>query len=210
MLYRSMKRTLDIAGSLVGLIVLSLPIAMIAIAIKLDSRGPVFFRQERIGKDGKAFMIWKFRTMVVGAASKGLGASVVKSDDRITRVGRILREFSLDEVPQFINVLTGGMSLIGPRPTLRDQVDLYTAHQRQRLNMRPGITSLASVKGRNELSWADRIELDVKYVKSASLMLDLRIFVRTFWVAFITREGVYNSEGANDDFSAAKAADHRA
>jgi lipopolysaccharide/colanic/teichoic acid biosynthesis glycosyltransferase len=208
MFYRFTKRTLDIAGGLLALLALSLPMALIAIAIKLDSRGPVFFRQERIGKGGKAFMIWKYRTMVVGAASKGLGAQVVKDDDRITRMGRTLRAFSLDELPQLFNVLTGDMSLIGPRPTLRYQVEAYTPHQRQRLNMRPGITSLASVKGRNNLSWADRIELDVDYVKRASLWLDFRIFVRTFWVAFITREGVYNDEGVNDDF-VGKATEHR-
>jgi lipopolysaccharide/colanic/teichoic acid biosynthesis glycosyltransferase len=144
--------------------------------------------------------------MVVGAASKGLGVKTARDDDRITRTGRFLREFSLDELPQLFNVLTGEMSLIGPRPTLPYQVESYTPHQRKRLNMKPGITSLASVKGRNDLSWDDRIELDVVYVRDASLLLDFKIFLRTFWVAFVTRQGVYNSEGANDDFKSAPAA----
>ena len=209
MLYHFIKRSTDIMFSIAGLVLLSLPMALIAVAIKASSRGPVFFRQERIGKDGKAFKIWKFRTMVVGAATKGLGAQVVKGDARITRVGGRLRDFSLDELPQLINVLVGDMSIVGPRPTLRNQVEAYTPFQKQRLIMRPGITSLASVKGRNDLNWTDRIEFDVKYIKGASLWLDAQIFFRTFWVAFVTREGVYNSEGANDDFSAPKPVNHQ-
>jgi undecaprenyl phosphate N,N'-diacetylbacillosamine 1-phosphate transferase len=200
MIYLFAKRTTDITGSLIGLAVLSLPMSFIAVLVKLNSRGPVFFRQERIGKDGKAFLIWKYRTMVVGAVNMGLGMRTSKEDDRITRVGRVLRAFSLDELPQLVNVLKGDMSLIGPRPTVRSQVEQYTPRQKKRLLMRPGITSLASVNGRNDISWAERIELDIKYIEHVSLFMDLRIFFKTFWVAFITREGVYASEGANDDF----------
>ncbi len=200
MIYLFAKRASDITGSLVGLAALSLPMSFIALLIKLDSRGPVFFRQERIGKDGKAFPIWKYRTMVVGAVNIGLGMRTSKEDTRITRVGRVLRAFSLDELPQLINVLKGDMSLIGPRPTIRHQVEQYTPRQRKRLLMRPGITSLASVNGRNDISWGERIELDIKYVEHASPVMDLRIILKTFWVAFVTREGVYAGEGANDDF----------
>ncbi len=194
------KRGIDIAVSLTWLIVLSLPLAMIALAIRLESHGPVFFRQKRVGKDGRVFVIWKFRTMVDGAVNKGLGVTVVKDDNRITRIGRLLRALSLDELPQIINVLNGDMSLIGPRPTLPHQVEVYTPHQRRRLEVRPGITSWASVNGRNRLPWEERIELDVWYVDNLSVWLDVKILFKTLWVAFVTRDGVYAEEGANDDF----------
>lgn len=196
---RAAKRGMDITVALIGLLLLSLPLALLAVLIKLDSRGPVFFRQERIGRGGRPFLIYKLRTMADGSSEKGLGARTSRDDARITRSGRLLREFSLDELPQLINVLTGDMSLVGPRPTLRHQVEQYTPHQRRRLEARPGITSWASVNGRNALSWEDRIEMDVWYVDRASVWLDVRILFRTLWVAFVTREGVY-SQGANDDF----------
>lgn len=196
---RAAKRGMDITAALMGLLLLSLPLALLAVLIKLDSRGPVFFRQERIGRGGRPFLIYKLRTMENGSSGKGLGARTSRDDARITRSGRLLREFSLDELPQLINVLAGDMSLVGPRPTLRHQVEQYTPRQRRRLEARPGITSWASVKGRNALSWEDRIEMDVWYVDRASVWLDVRILFRTLWVAFVTREGVY-SQGANDDF----------
>ncbi|CAN5824269.1 sugar transferase [soil metagenome] len=196
---RAAKRGMDITVALIGLLLLSLPLALLAVLIKLDSRGPVFFRQERIGRGGRPFLIYKLRTMENCSSDSGLGARTSRDDARITRSGRLLREFSLDELPQLINVLTGDMSLVGPRPTLRHQVEQYTPHQRRRLEARPGITSWASVNGRNALSWEDRIEMDVWYVDRASVWLDVRILFRTLWVAFVTREGVY-SQGANDDF----------
>jgi lipopolysaccharide/colanic/teichoic acid biosynthesis glycosyltransferase len=196
-----LKRTMDLAAGVAGLAALALPLGIIAAAIKLDSRGPVFFRQDRMGQDGKAFRIWKFRSMTDKSEHTGMGYATGRADPRITRVGRVLRPFSLDELPQIFNILKGEMSLVGPRPTLKYQVDQYTPHQRRRLAAKPGMTSLASVRGRNDLPWAERIELDVWYVEHWSLWLDLKILARTPWVALVSREGVYASSGANDDFA---------
>lgn len=194
------QRTLDRFASALALLFLAPFLALICLAIKLDSPGPVFFRQERVGKDGKPFIIWKFRTMADGAVNRGLGVTVSQHDDRITRTGRILRDLSLDELPQLINVFVGDMSLVGPRPTLRYQVERYTEEQRRRLDVNPGITSWAGVNGRNSLSWEERIALDLWYVRNKSLWLDLKIMVKTVRVAFITREGIYGKDGVNDDF----------
>ncbi len=144
-----------------------------AIAIRLDSSGPALFRQERVGKDGAPFTVFKFRTMV------NEPNPIVPDASRITRVGNVLRRFSLDELPQLINVANGTMSIVGPRPTLQYQVDRYTDFQRRRLEVRPGLTGLAQVNGRNALSWDRRIELDVEYVERQSLLLDLQIIART-------------------------------
>jgi len=195
-----MRRVIDVVIGGASLALLAVPFAVIALAIRLDSRGPVFFRQDRAGQHGKTFRIWKFRTMVDGAGKMGLGNTVADGDPRITKVGRILRNLSLDELPQLINVFTGSMSLIGPRPTLPYQIDSYSEYQWQRLLVKPGITSWASVNGRNGLPWVQRIELDVWYVQHRSFWLDLKIVMRTFWVAFVTREGLYGSDGVNDDF----------
>ena len=201
---RALKRALDALAAALGLLALALPFAAVALAVKLDSRGPVFFLQERVGRNGKPFHIWKFRTMVEGAAQQGLGLTVAQGDARITRVGGWLRDWGLDELPQLVNVLRGEMSLVGPRPTLAHQVAHYTARQRRRLAVRPGITSLAVVRGRNALRWAERIELDVWYVEHWSLWLDVRILARTLWVVLVTREGVYGEGGVNDDFGSSK------
>ena len=199
-----MRRTVDILVSAVGLILLALPFAVIALAIKVNSKGPIFFRQDRAGKDGQTFRIWKFRTMVDGASKIGLKNTVAYSDPRITSVGKALRNLSLDELPQLINVFQGTMSLIGPRPTLPYQIDSYNEYQWQRLLVKPGITSWASVNGRNSLPWVQRIELDVWYVQNRSFWLDVKVLFKTFWVAFVTREGLYGSDGVNDDFGAAR------
>ena len=196
----ALKRLLDVGAAVIGLVLLAIPFTFIAVAIKLDSTGPVFFRQERAGKDGKPFRVWKFRTMVVGAVDQGLGLNVARDDRRITRVGRILRNLGLDELPQVLNVLSGEMSLVGPRPTLAYQVERYDEVQRRRLLMKPGITSLAVVSGRNALTWEERIKLDVWYVEHWSLRLDLRILAKTLWVVLITRRGVYGGDGINDPF----------
>jgi undecaprenyl phosphate N,N'-diacetylbacillosamine 1-phosphate transferase len=199
-LRRGMKRILDVGIAVIGLVLLGVPFLVVALLIKMDSRGPVFFRQERIGKGGRSFCVWKFRTMIVGAINKGLGVTVARYDDRITRIGRILRNLGLDELPQLINVLTGEMSLVGPRPTLAYQVDQYNDFQRRRLEARPGITSVAVVSGRNSLSWNQRIELDVWYVDHQSFVLDLKILFRTVWCVLVTREGLYGEDGINDRF----------
>jgi lipopolysaccharide/colanic/teichoic acid biosynthesis glycosyltransferase len=196
----AVKRGLDLGVSAISLFALAIPFAAIALAIKLDDCGPVFFRQERIGKGGRVFRVWKFRTMIVDAASQGLGNTVASDDDRITRVGRLLRKFGVDELPQILNVLSGEMSLVGPRPTLAYQVEHYDATQRRRLEVRPGITSLAVVSGRNALSWNERIELDVWYIDRWSLGLDLKILLRTLWCVLVTREGLYGKDGVNDPF----------
>jgi len=194
------KRLFDIVVSLMGLAVLAIPFVLIALAIKLDSKGPVFFKQERVGKDGRKFICWKFRTMVEGAINQGLGVTVAQDDPRITRVGRFLRNWGLDELPQLINVLKGEMSLVGPRPTLPYQVELYDDFQKRRLDVKPGITGWALVNGRNRLPWEERIKLDVWYVDHWSIWLDFKIILKTFWVVLVTREGLYGEGGVNDDF----------
>ena len=174
-----MNRALDVAGASLGLVLASPFLAAAAIAIKLDGGGPVLYRQQRVGKNGREFELVKLRTMVVGAERQGAGWAVNRGDPRITRVGSVLRRLSLDEVPQLWNVLRGEMSLIGPRPTLAYQVERYTPHQRRRLDVRPGITGWAQVQGRASLPWEERIELDVWYVDHRSPMLDLKILART-------------------------------
>ena len=196
-----LKRQIDIWLSLIGLILLAIPFGIIAIAIKLDSKGSVFFGQGRVSKDGQLFKTWKFRTMIEGAVNKGLGYNVAKNDPRITKVGRILRNWGLDELPQLINVLKGEMSIVGPRPTLKYQVDQYNDFQRKRLLIRPGITGWALIHGRNLLSWEKRIKYDVWYVENQSLWLDFKIMLKTMSVVLIKREGVYGEEGINYEFS---------
>jgi lipopolysaccharide/colanic/teichoic acid biosynthesis glycosyltransferase len=174
-----MNRALDFAGASLGLAVSAPFLGLAAIAIKLEDRGPVFYRQQRVGKDGDDFELLKLRTMIVGAERVGARYAVNVGDERITRVGRVLRRLSFDELPQLWNVVRGDMSLIGPRPTLRYQVDRYTPRQRRRLEVKPGITGWAQVHGRAALPWAERIELDVWYVEHKSPWLDLRILLRT-------------------------------
>jgi lipopolysaccharide/colanic/teichoic acid biosynthesis glycosyltransferase len=173
------NRALDIAMAAFGLAATSPILAAAAVAIKLEDGGPVLYRQIRVGRDGEDFELLKLRTMVVGAEKKGAGYAVDVGDSRITRVGRILRRTSVDELPQLWNVVRGEMSLIGPRPTLRYQVETYTARQRRRLDVRPGLTGWAQVHGRATLPWAERIELDVWYVEHRSASLDLKILLRT-------------------------------
>ena len=174
-----MRRAVDVAVAGAGLVAVSPVLALAALAVKLEDRGPVLFRQVRVGKDGADFELLKLRTMIVGAESQGAGFAVDRGDSRITRIGRFLRRTSVDELPQLWNVVRGEMSLIGPRPTLRYQVDRYDEHQRHRLDIRPGITGWAQVNGRAALPWAERIELDVWYVDHRSLALDLKILLRT-------------------------------
>jgi lipopolysaccharide/colanic/teichoic acid biosynthesis glycosyltransferase len=174
-----MNRVTDVAVAGTALVLASPVLALAALAVKLTDRGPVLYRQTRVGKDGVDFQLLKLRTMVVGAESKGAGFAVDKGDSRITRTGRVLRRLSLDELPQLVNVIRGEMSLIGPRPTLRYQVDRYTERQRRRLDVRPGITGWAQVHGRATLPWVERIELDVWYVEHRSPGLDLKILAKT-------------------------------
>ena len=174
-----MNRAADVAIAGSALLLASPALAIAALAIKLEDGGPVLYRQTRVGRNGADFELLKLRTMVVGAETMGAGLSVNRGDPRITRAGRLLRKLSLDELPQLWNVVRGEMSVIGPRPTLRYQVEQYDERQRQRLDVKPGITGWAQVNGRAELPWADRIELDVWYVEHRSPRLDLRILART-------------------------------
>ncbi len=185
-----MKRLLDLTASCVGLIILSPLFLVVAAAIKLDNPGPVFFRQARAGKNGRTFRVFKFRTMVVDAEKKGAGVFIEKDDPRITRVGKFLRSLSIDELPQLINIMKGEMSLVGPRPTLPYQVENYNERQRRRLLALPGITGWAQVNGRNELTWTERVELDIWYVDNRNFWLDLKILLKTCSVVF-SRTGIY-------------------
>jgi lipopolysaccharide/colanic/teichoic acid biosynthesis glycosyltransferase len=174
-----MNRVTDVLLAGAGLVVTSPFLGLAALATKLEDGGPVFYRQTRVGKDGEDFEVLKLRSMVVGAESLGAGYAVDQGDSRITRVGRITRRTSIDELPQLWNVVRGDMSVIGPRPTLRYQVEQYDDHQRRRLDVRPGLTGWAQVHGRASLPWAERIELDVWYVDHRSPLVDLEILLRT-------------------------------
>jgi lipopolysaccharide/colanic/teichoic acid biosynthesis glycosyltransferase len=170
---------LDRVGALVLLVVSSPLLAAACLAIRLESPGSPIYRQRRVGKDGMPFDLYKLRTMVIGAEAIGAGLAVDEDDPRITRVGRFLRRFSLDELPNLLNVLRGEMSLVGPRPTVQVQVEQYTERQRRRLAVKPGITGWAQIKGRAALPWGERIKLDIWYVENWSLRLDLRILLAT-------------------------------
>jgi lipopolysaccharide/colanic/teichoic acid biosynthesis glycosyltransferase len=185
------KRVLDVVGASLLLLVTSPVLALAAVATVVSDRGPVLYRQRRVGKDGVEFELLKLRTMVVGAESLGAGYAVNEGDPRITRVGRLLRRLSIDELPQLWNVVRGEMSLVGPRPTLAYQVERYMPRQRRRLEVKPGITGWAQVHGRAKLPWNERIELDVWYVEHRSLLLDLKILARTPGALF---GGTYKGE----------------
>ncbi len=183
MFYRRFgKRICDVTLAVLALTALAPLFALAALLIKLTSRGPVLYVQERIGKDGVPFRFIKFRTMVVGAESHGAGILCLKNDPRVTAIGRLLRRSSLDELPQLINVLRGEMSVIGPRPGLAYQVKEYTPEQRRRLSVLPGITGWAQVNGRNAISWDERIRRDLEYVDRMSPRMDLLVLGRTLGV----------------------------
>jgi len=196
---RTVKRAVDLIGAAGLLCVFAAPLGVAMVAIAVERTGPIFFRQWRVGRDGREFRVWKLRTMVPDAERTGLRQTLRRGDSRVTRVGRVLRDWGLDELPQLLNVICGQMSLVGPRPTLPYQVAHYDERQRRRLEVRPGITSLAVVRGRNALSWARRIELDIWYIDHWSLWLDVTILVRTLWCVLVTREGLYGDE-VNDPF----------
>lgn len=178
------KRLIDIVLSVLGIVICCIPMLIIAVAIKLDSPGPVLFKQKRLGYKGKVYEIWKFRSMCVGAEQMGTGVYSGKGDARVTRVGNILRKTSLDELPQFFNTLVGTMSFVGPRPPLTYHPwpwEEYTDEQRRMFNVRPGITGWAQVNGRKDVEWNRRIEMNVWYVDHVSLWLDLKIMWLTVW-----------------------------
>jgi len=191
--YSPVKRLSDLLIGFVAVAISAPIVAVCAVAVKLDSRGPVIFKQLRIGLDGKEFEIYKLRTMVVGAETMGAGLAVDEGDSRITRIGGFLRRWSLDELPNLWNVVSGEMSLVGPRPTLPSQVAEYTERQRRRLSVKPGITGWAQVSGRSTLPWAERIELDIWYIEHLSPLLDLKIILATIRMVF-TGSGLYRGE----------------
>lgn len=178
------KRLLDIVLSVLGIVICCIPMLIIAIAIKIDSPGPVIFKQKRLGYKGKVYEIWKFRSMCVGAEQTGSGVYSGKGDARVTRVGNILRKTSLDELPQFFNTLVGSMSFVGPRPPMTYHPwswEEYTDEQRRMFDVRPGITGWAQVNGRKGVEWNRRIEMNVWYVDHMSFWLDLKIMWLTVW-----------------------------
>jgi len=174
-----MPRILDILIAASALVLLSPVLLLAAVAIKLGSRGPVVYRQRRVGKDGREFELLKLRTMVQGSDPVGVGRIVARDDPRVTAAGRLLRRTSLDEIPNLINVLRGEMAIVGPRPTIPAQVEDYTPRQHRRHEVRPGLTGWAQVQGRAGIPWEERIELDVEYVDRRCLDLDLRILAQT-------------------------------
>lgn len=195
-----MKRLLDILTSSIALFLLFPLLAVIAIAIKIDSDGPVLFIQRRVGRDGRFFSILKFRTMVSREADKidQRNEKVVSegNDSRITRVGRLLRSTSLDELPQLWNILRGDMSLVGPRPIIPEQKEFIPPSYLKRLSVAPGLTGLAQVKGRRSLGWLEQLALDLEYVEKRSFLFDLKLLIATAWVV-IARKGVYGAPGMN-------------
>jgi lipopolysaccharide/colanic/teichoic acid biosynthesis glycosyltransferase len=176
---RGLPRAADLIIATMGMVLAAPVLLAAAVAIKLESRGPVIYRQPRVGWNGQVFDLFKLRTMRKGADPIGVGTAVIAGDPRVTRVGRLLRRFALDELPNLANVLRGEMAIVGPRATLPAQVDLYTPRQRRRLELRPGVTGWAQTHGRAGIPWEERIELDVWYVEHRSLALDLRILAQT-------------------------------
>lgn len=178
------KRAFDVLFSFILLLLLSPLFIIVSVAVKLDSKGPVFFKQERIGLNARVFKIYKFRSMCVGAESMGTGQYSFSGDPRVTRVGKILRATSLDELPQLINIIKGDMSFIGPRPPLTYhpwEISEYTDEQLRMFELRPGITGWAQVHGRKDVEWHERIRLNVWYVDNCTFLLDIRIFFKTIF-----------------------------
>lgn len=183
-MYKSFKRVVDFCVAFVVLTLLFGFLLIVAVLIKLESKGPVIFKQERLGKDGIPFKIWKFRSMVDGAEKEGTGVYSFKGDSRVTKIGKIIRATSIDELPQLVNILKGEMSLIGPRPALTYHpwpYEQYTESQKHMFDVQPGVTGWAQVNGRKEVPWSERIELNVWYVNNMSFSLDMKIFFMTIF-----------------------------
>ena len=189
-----LRRLFDLAVAAAALVITSPLLLLALIAVPLESRGSPIFRQRRVGLDGREFEVIKLRTMVSGAENLGAGLAVAENDDRITRLGALLRRSSVDELPNLINVLRGEMAIIGPRPTVSSQVEQYTPRQLGRLAVRPGITGWAQVNGRAELPWDQRIELDLWYIENRSWKLDRQILRRSFSTVF-GGEDLYREDG---------------
>ncbi|HEY1523602.1 MAG TPA: sugar transferase [Solirubrobacteraceae bacterium] len=189
----AVRRAFDLGVSLIAAVLTAPVVGLLALAIRLESSGAPLYTQTRVGRDGREFAIYKLRTMVHGAEFIGAGLAIQEGDERITALGRFLRRYSLDELPNLWNVLRGEMSIVGPRPTLSAQVQQYTTRQRGRLTVKPGITGWAQINGRASLPWSARIELDLWYVEHRSLALDARILARTIGMV-LTGRGLYKGE----------------
>ena len=199
----AIKRGIDIIASLLAITVLSPVCLLIAVLIRLDTRGPALFSQKRLGKQARPFECHKFRTMLVGSRDlRNVDGSTFNSEDdpRVTRVGRALRKTSLDELPQLFNVLKGEMSLVGPRPDQVDQVKLYTQRELLRLTVRPGLTGLAQINGRNSIPWEERKRLDLDYIERRSLSLDISLLLRTIPYVLIRRDVFGKQASETDDY----------
>lgn len=198
-MYKKVKRLLDIVFSCILLVAGSLFLLFVAALVKIDSKGPVIFKQKRLGADGKVFSIYKFRTMVVNAEYQGSGVYSGAHDPRVTRIGKILRATSIDELPQLINILKGEMSFVGPRPALTYhpwRFEEYTDYQKKMFAVRPGITGWAQVNGRKEVEWPRRIELNIWYVEHMSFWVDLKILAKTVLKVLTNADNVNSTETA--------------
>lgn len=201
-----LKRSMDFVFSFLLLVVISPLLLFVAIAIKLETKGPFIFKQKRLGLNGETFKIYKFRSMVENAEKIGTGVYSYKGDSRVTKVGAFIRKTSIDELPQLFNIIKGEMSIVGPRPTLEYHpwpLDEYTSDQKKRFKLRPGVTGLAQVNGRKELAWPERIMLDVAYVEDVSLLLDLKILMKTFFKVLAMGDN-YNTGETNAEVSIEK------
>ena len=190
---------MDVFFSAILLMLGAIPLLIVALVVKLESKGPALFKQERLGMNGKVFRIYKFRSMVVGAEKQGSGVYSGKNDARVTKVGKIIRATSIDELPQLINILKGEMSFIGPRPALTYHpwpFEEYTEEQKKMFAVRPGVTGWAQVNGRKEVEWPRRIEMNVWYVENMSFVLDLKIFFKTIFKVFTNADNVNSTETA--------------
>lgn len=196
---QALKRVFDLVFSLFILILLSPLLIAVALAIKISSPGEVFFKQQRLGLYGNIFWVYKFRSMVPNAVNIGSGMFVEKDDPRITWIGKIIRKSSIDELPQLLNVLSGEMSLVGPRPAPLHHLDKYDGRQRKRLNVRPGITGWAQVNGRLALFWPERINLDLWYIENYSFWLDMKILIKTFAVVLFRHGGTARADRKEAD-----------
>lgn len=199
-MYPVVKRIVDVLISVLGLILLSPVFFVVAMAIKVESKGPVIFKQKRLGRNGKAFEIYKFRSMCEGAEKGGVYEK--KGDVRVTKVGKIIRKTSIDEIPQFINILKGEMSLIGPRPPLTYHpwpFEDYTDKQKEMFDVRPGVTGWAQVNGRKEVEWNRRIEFNIEYVEKMSLAFDVLILIKTVYKVLGMKDNLNIDETVKTD-----------
>ncbi len=200
----SIKTIIDISAALIGIMILSPVIVTVAILVKLTSKGPVFFYQDRLGKDARIFKLYKFRTMIPDAVNIGTGLSTAEGDPRITSIGHFLRKTSLDELPQLLNVLKGDVSLVGPRPAVKEHLEHYGPFERRRLEMKPGVTGLAMIRGRNRNPWSVRIKYDVEYVDTFSLWLDFVILCKTVSLVLLRKDTYYDYETKGPAFDLVK------